>query len=108
MATGNDIYAMVVDSGIVARCRGNGHGLAGSVPSARMGSHCARRNPSTSGARRAGAQVAPDVVVVRCTFNVERHPALSARIFVSLVPRAQQRLIPRTALAAERLYPHIL
>ncbi len=105
MATGNDIYAMVVESGIVARCRGNGHRLAGSVPWARMGSHC---DPSTSGARCAGAQVAPDVVVVRCAFNVERHPSLRARILVTLVPRAQQRLIPRIALAAERLHPHVL
>ena len=99
MATGNDIFAMVVESSTTARCRGNGHGLAGSVTLL----DCA-----TPGSRRAGAQVAPDVVVVRCSFNVERHPALGARIFVSLVPRAQQRLIPRIALAAERLYPHIL
>ena len=55
MATGNDIFAMIVESGTIASCRGNGHGLAGSVTFL----DCATR-----GARRAGAQIAPDVVFV--------------------------------------------
>ena len=94
MATGNDIFAMTVESGTIARCRGNGHGLAGSVTFL----DCATR-----GARRAGAQgvLAPDVIFVRCVFDIEQHPSFSVHLFVNLVPRAQQRLIPRIALTAE-------